>query len=137
MRTLLVAPALASALAAAVLTLTGCTIVEQFLPSQTESRFQDFAAFHGGAGEDFTSLAWVPSDSILLATKDSDHDPGRMLKFDSATGVTAEGCVPGLLDGEAPFETVWWPSDEALTGVVCDGSWRVFGVVGTWYAWTQ
>jgi len=113
--------------------------VEQFLPSQTESRFQDFTAFQGSAGQDFTSLAWVPSDSILLATKDSDHDQdqGRMLKFESETGVTAEGCVPGLLDGEAPFETVWWPSGEALTGVICDGTWRVFAVADTWYAWTQ
>lgn len=133
MRTLLLAPALA----VAVLALSGCTIVEQFLPSQTESRFQDFTAFQGGAGEDFTSLAWVPSDSILLATKDSEDGPERMLKFTSETGVTAQGCVPGLLDGEAPFETVWWPSGEALTGVVCDETWRVFAVANSWYAWTQ
>ena len=133
MRILLVVPAVA----AAVLALSGCAIVEQFLPSQTESRFQDFEAFQSGAGEDFTSLAWVPSDAVLLATKDSDHDPGRMLKFVSTAGVTAEGCVAGLLPGEAPFETVWWPSDEALTGVVCDGTWRVFGDAGTWYAWAE
>jgi len=132
-RTLLIAPALATV----VLALSGCTIVEQFLPSQTESRFQDFAAFQSEAGEEFTSLAWVPADAILLATKDSDHDPGRMLKFESETGVAAEGCSPCLLEGEAPFETIWWPSDEALTGVVCDGGWRVLGDADVWYAWTQ
>ncbi len=128
---------MAPAFAAALLALSGCTIVEQFLPSQTESRFQDSTAFQGGAGDEFTSLAWVPSDSILLATKDSDHDQRRMLKFESETGVTDAGCVPGLLAGEAPFETVWWPSGEALTGVICDGTWRVFAVADTWYAWTQ
>ena len=131
-RTLLVTPALA----AAVLALSGCTLVEQFLPSQTESRFPDFAAFQSEAGEEFTSLAWVPADALLLATKDSDHDPGRMLKFESQTQVASEGCVPGLLEGEAPFETVWWPSDEALTGVVCNETWRVFELAGAWYAWT-
>ncbi len=133
LRTLLLAPALA----AAVLALGGCTIARQFLPSQTESRFQDFTSFQSEAGEEFTSLVWVPTDAILLATKDSDHAPGRMLKFNSETGVTADSCVPGLLDGEAPFETVWWPSGEALTGIVCNETWRVFGVGGTWYAWTQ
>jgi hypothetical protein len=79
--------------------------------------------------------ALVPEDAADIRIAYNTIDKGAMLAFTSTTGITAEYCEAGAVEGEPAFEPDWWPTGELpVEGYTC-GDWTVVDVDGEFIVW--
>lgn len=127
---------LVAAGAAAALTLTGCTAVQDTFQVGEREFTYETAAEAESSRESFRFQGFLPDDATevrLVAQLDSDQS---VMQWVSPTTFDSEHCTEGAVTSEPEIEADWLPSSLPTEGFLC-GAWTVVRSGDTQYAWPE
>lgn len=125
--------ALVPALAAALLVVAGCAVVDEVVAHEKEQHFDAYADQPQDGDLAFVPPDWMPDDAVAIDVRSKTDGPGRVMRYTSSTAPS--GCTQGALHGDPMLRAGWLPSELPEQGSVC-GMWRVGTIDDVTYAWT-
>jgi hypothetical protein len=130
MRTLPIA-----AVALLALSLTGCSAVTDLIHNETESEFEDRAAFaeewHGA-----DAAAWLPGDAEQIHVRESTAGDTAIIAFSSGSPLNPTKCAETDRLSGPSFTDDWAPEKVYVDRVFACGDWAVMPTADGWYGWT-
>ena len=118
-----------------VVSLTGCSAVTDFIHNETESEFDDLAAFtenwHGAQ-----SAQWLPGDAELIHVRESTDGGTAIIGFSSGSLLDPTKCAETDRLSGPSFTDDWAPEKVYVERVFACGDWAVMATDDGWYGWT-